>query len=344
MTKGKVDISQNKPSIACAMESIFHDYSSLPVGSCAMELDQGDDSVSWFDYQIVEPHPLQDDYPSDSDLPHGVSAVTANEQSSKESYSNEPVGAFPNRAERLGKKNQRCAAVTSSNPPKSTLVNSSSVKLAISRKDGDENGNLPDSVPCEAVGKVAVGGEKTVELVYAASSVCSGNSVERSPDDPKRTLGRKCSKTGDSERPSKVEVFVSVYDATNLIALTVRQTDKASMLDESIEYLKTLQHQVQILSMGSGMFMPPMMLPAGMKHPQGVPMPPFSRPIAVGMSMGMGFGMSMLDMSLGLMLMPPIQGVHYPCSAGFHGMAGSTIKKNKERDNEEENSNSLLIY
>ncbi|GAB2288452.1 hypothetical protein Dimus_022784 [Dionaea muscipula] len=82
MTKGKVDISQNKPSIACAMESIFHDYSSLPVGSCAMELDQGDDSVSWFDYQIVEPHPLQDDYPSDSDLPHGVSAVTANEQSS----------------------------------------------------------------------------------------------------------------------------------------------------------------------------------------------------------------------------------------------------------------------
>uniref|UniRef100_A0A0E0DLQ1 BHLH domain-containing protein n=1 Tax=Oryza meridionalis TaxID=40149 RepID=A0A0E0DLQ1_9ORYZ len=38
--------------------------------------------------------------------------------------------------------------------------------------------------------------------------------------------------------------------------------DKASMLEEAIEYLKTLQLQVQMMSMGTGMFVPPMMLPA----------------------------------------------------------------------------------
>jgi phytochrome-interacting factor 3 len=33
--------------------------------------------------------------------------------------------------------------------------------------------------------------------------------------------------------------------------------DKASMLEEAIEYLKTLQLQVQMMSMGTGMFVPP---------------------------------------------------------------------------------------
>jgi phytochrome-interacting factor 4 len=39
------------------------------------------------------------------------------------------------------------------------------------------------------------------------------------------------------------------------------QTDKASMLDEAIEYLKTLQMQVQMMWMGGGMAAPPVMFP-----------------------------------------------------------------------------------
>ncbi|KAM0863146.1 hypothetical protein ACQ4PT_044771 [Festuca glaucescens] len=39
------------------------------------------------------------------------------------------------------------------------------------------------------------------------------------------------------------------------------KTDKASMLDEAIEYLKTLQMQVQMMWMGSGMAAPPVMFP-----------------------------------------------------------------------------------
>lgn len=57
------------------------------------------------------------------------------------------------------------------------------------------------------------------------------------------------------------------------------KSDKASMLDEAIEYLKSLQMQVQMMSMGCGMV--PMMFPGVQQF-----MPP------MGMGMGMGMGMN----------------------------------------------------
>ncbi|PNY14934.1 transcription factor PIF1-like protein, partial [Trifolium pratense] len=56
--------------------------------------------------------------------------------------------------------------------------------------------------------------------------------------------------------------------------------DKASMLDEAIEYLKSLQLQVQMMSMGCGMV--PMMFPGIQQF-----MP------TMGMGVGMGLGMEM---------------------------------------------------
>ncbi|CAL1361582.1 unnamed protein product [Linum trigynum] len=58
------------------------------------------------------------------------------------------------------------------------------------------------------------------------------------------------------------------------------KSDKASMLDEAIEYLKSLQLQVQMMSMGCSMV--PMMFPGVQQY-----MPP------MGMGMGMGMGMEM---------------------------------------------------
>ncbi|XP_073140052.1 transcription factor PIF1-like [Henckelia pumila] len=58
------------------------------------------------------------------------------------------------------------------------------------------------------------------------------------------------------------------------------KSDKASMLDEAIEYLKSLQLQVQMMSMGCGMV--PMMYPGMQQY-----MP------VMGMGMGMGMGMDM---------------------------------------------------
>nr|AKN09656.1 basic helix-loop-helix transcription factor [Salvia miltiorrhiza] len=71
------------------------------------------------------------------------------------------------------------------------------------------------------------------------------------------------------------------------------KSDKASMLDEAIEYLKSLQLQVQMMSMGCGMV--PMMYPAGMQ--QYMP--------AMGLGMGMGMGMDM-GMSRPVVHYPPM--------------------------------------
>ncbi|KAK3030393.1 hypothetical protein RJ639_038921 [Escallonia herrerae] len=112
------------------------------------------------------------------------------------------------------------------------------------------------------------------------------------------------------------------------------KVDKASMLDEAIEYLKTLQLQVQIMSMGAGLYMPPMMLPAGMQHMHPAHLPHFS-PMGIGMGMGMGFGMGMVDMnavSCGcpMIQVPPMQGAPFLAQpntgpTGFQGLNGSNL-------------------
>ncbi|EEF47808.1 DNA binding protein, putative [Ricinus communis] len=67
------------------------------------------------------------------------------------------------------------------------------------------------------------------------------------------------------------------------------KTDKASMLDEVIEYLKQLQAQVQAMSVRN---MPQMMMPLGMQ--QQLQMSLLAR---MGMGVSLGMGMGMLDMS-----------------------------------------------
>ncbi|XWS47971.1 hypothetical protein CRYUN_Cryun13aG0031400 [Craigia yunnanensis] len=67
------------------------------------------------------------------------------------------------------------------------------------------------------------------------------------------------------------------------------KTDKASMLDEVIEYLIQLQAQVQMMSMRS---MPQMMMPLGMQ--QHLQMSLLAR---MGMGVGLGMDMGMLDIN-----------------------------------------------
>ncbi|KAG8488832.1 hypothetical protein CXB51_016887 [Gossypium anomalum] len=70
------------------------------------------------------------------------------------------------------------------------------------------------------------------------------------------------------------------------------KVDKASMLDEAIEYLKTLQLQVQMMSIGNGVYMPPMMfpLPSAMQHINAQHLGGYS-PMALGMGMRMQMGL-----------------------------------------------------
>ncbi|KAJ7547665.1 hypothetical protein O6H91_08G097300 [Diphasiastrum complanatum] len=77
------------------------------------------------------------------------------------------------------------------------------------------------------------------------------------------------------------------------------KTDKASMLDEAIEYLKTLQLQLQLMSMRSGLSVPSAIMSSGMQMqslhelPQMHPLPR----MAMGMCMGLGAGMGTGDMT-----------------------------------------------
>lgn len=88
-----------------------------------------------------------------------------------------------------------------------------------------------------------------------------------------------------------------------------------------------------MMSMGAGLYMPPMMLHPGMRHMH-VPISPFP-PIGVGMQMGlgMGYGIGMPDISGGLsrfpmIQVPQLQGTHLsvPPMSGptaLHGIARS---------------------
>ncbi|KAF3437583.1 hypothetical protein FNV43_RR20339 [Rhamnella rubrinervis] len=71
------------------------------------------------------------------------------------------------------------------------------------------------------------------------------------------------------------------------------KTDKASMLDEVIEYLKLLQAQIQMMSSVRNT-MPQMIMPLGMQHH--LQMSLLAR-MASSMGVGLGMGMGMLDMT-----------------------------------------------
>ncbi|KAK9277039.1 hypothetical protein L1049_006578 [Liquidambar formosana] len=98
----------------------------------------------------------------------------------------------------------------------------------------------------------------------------------------------------------------------------VSESDKASMLDEAIEYLKTLKLQVQMMSMSGGaLCQAPYMPPTGIHSIQIPHFSPFV-PIRPGLGMGMGFGMGMVNMYCPTgfpMISVPSASLHLPQSA-----------------------------
>ncbi|XP_021837795.1 transcription factor SPATULA isoform X2 [Spinacia oleracea] len=82
----------------------------------------------------------------------------------------------------------------------------------------------------------------------------------------KRSRAAEVHNLSEKRRRSKINEKMKALQ--NLIPNS-NKTDKASMLDEAIEYLKQLQLQVQMLSMRSGLNLHPMSLPEGQEilHP-----------------------------------------------------------------------------
>ncbi|XP_015570502.2 transcription factor PIF3 isoform X2 [Ricinus communis] len=242
--------------------------------------------------------------------------------------------------------------------------------LLAKQPEAMENDCKNDKNHCQFAASATKGladGEKTAEPIVASSSVCSGNSMERVSDEPMQNLKRKHRETEESEGPSEDVEEESVggkkaaparggtgskrsraAEVHNLserrrrdrinekmralqeLIPNCNKVDKASMLDEAIEYLKTLQLQVQIMSMGAGLYMPSMMLPPGVPHMHVAHMSQFSP-----MGVGMGFGMGMPDMIGGssgcsMIQVPPMHGAHFPSPpmsgpSALHGMGGSNL-------------------
>ncbi|KAJ6804303.1 transcription factor PIF3-like [Iris pallida] len=214
--------------------------------------------------------------------------------------------------------------------------------------------------------------EKGPEAVVA-SSVCSGSSAGPASNNPKHGQKRKNQEGEESgyqsedldddsvgvKKPSTIRAGMSMKrsraaEVHNLserrrrdrinekmralqeLIPNCNKVDKASMLDEAIEYLKTLQLQVQMMSMGSGLCMSPMLIPPGLQHIHTPPMvhfPPMTVGMGMGMGYGMGMGMGMIDMNgspgCPLIPVPPMHTPQFPCAAvsgaaGLHGMPGST--------------------
>ncbi|OEL29252.1 Transcription factor APG, partial [Dichanthelium oligosanthes] len=206
--------------------------------------------------------------------------------------------------------------------------------------------NLQQEMPRDRLGNMTlqkkVETRKAPEAAVATSSVCSGNGAGIGNDEPWRQHKRKsqaeCSASQDddledesagmrrsgsrgtkrsrtaevhnlSERRRRDRINEKMRALQELIP-NCNKIDKASMLDEAIEYLKTLQLQVQMMSMGSGLCIPPMLLPPTLQHLQ---MPPIAHFPHLGM--GLGYGMGVFDMnSTAAVPFPPMPGAHFPCS------------------------------
>ncbi|KAM3731277.1 hypothetical protein ACB098_12G150700 [Castanea mollissima] len=124
-----------------------------------------------------------------------------------------------------------------------------------------------------------------------AADECHSEDVEfESADAKKRVRGSTSTKRSRaaevhnlSERRRRDRINEKMKALQELIP-RCNKSDKASMLDEAIEYLKSLQLQVQMMSMGYGIV--PMMFPGVQQY-----MPTMG--MGIGMGMGMGMGMEM---------------------------------------------------
>ncbi|KAL7126776.1 hypothetical protein ABFS83_14G209300 [Erythranthe nasuta] len=155
-------------------------------------------------------------------------------------------------------------------------------------READENECQSEDIEFEAAG-----GE-------AKKQVCGSASTKRSRAAQVHNL---------SERRRRDRINEKMKALQELIP-RCNKSDKASMLDEAIEYLKSLQVQVQMMSMGCGMV--PMMYPGMQQY-----MPTMG--MGMGMGMGMEMGMNRPPMvQYPSMPMPnprfPMPGFHQPCN------------------------------
>ncbi|KAF8110093.1 hypothetical protein N665_0088s0104 [Sinapis alba] len=233
--------------------------------------------------------------------PAALAKTNNNSPGSKEKSPQSPPNMFQTRV--LGAKevlNESAASAVPKDNQKTCLVSDDS-----NRKDQESE----KAVVCSSVGSgnSLDGPSESPSLSLKRKHLdvqdieCHSEDVEGESGDgrkeaaPSRTgMGSKRSRSAEvhnlSERRRRDRINEKMRALQELIP-NCNKVDKASMLDEAIEYLKSLQLQVQYMSMASGYYMPPLMFPPGMGH--------HYQAAAMAMGMGMPYAMGLPDMSRG---------------------------------------------
>ncbi|XP_020213332.1 transcription factor PIF1 [Cajanus cajan] len=187
----------------------------------------------------------------------------------------------------------------------STVVDSCDTAAAASRVSSAAEGAggvaAPSTMMCDVTMTTSGGSSSSGEPVQVAAAEerkrkgreaaaeeweCQSEDVDFESEAKKQARGSTSTKRSRaaevhnlSERRRRDRINEKMKALQELIP-RCNKSDKASMLDEAISYLKSLQLQVQMMSMGCGMV--PMMFPGIQQY-----MP------AIGMGVGMGMGMEM---------------------------------------------------
>ncbi|XP_062144720.1 transcription factor PHYTOCHROME INTERACTING FACTOR-LIKE 15-like isoform X2 [Alnus glutinosa] len=172
------------------------------------------------------------------------------------------------------------SATALQNQPQADLIPSvGEIKESLPEAFGHMNHKSSDQQANTEAGKVP-NINKFAEPAVASSSVRSLGasndptySFRRTYEDTESSEYRSEDFTRNGEEPQGLikQAFVrggtsAKRSRTAQVHNLSERVDKASMLDEAIEYLKTLQLQLLIMSMGSGLCIPPMMLPTTMQN------------------------------------------------------------------------------
>ncbi|EOA27188.1 hypothetical protein CARUB_v10023299mg [Capsella rubella] len=170
--------------------------------------------------------------------------------------------------------------VTTSPPDEQSVAVGRSTELYFASSSMFSRGTSIDQSFCSL--KRNLGDTEEEESTY----LISNNSDDESDDDEKTQVHVRTRKPAAkrkrstevhklSERKRRDEFNKKMRALQDLLPSCVKD-DKASLLDEAIKYMRTLQLQVQMMSVGNGLIRPPTMLPVG--H--------YSHPMGLGMHMG----------------------------------------------------------
>ncbi|KAF8042964.1 hypothetical protein BT93_A1330 [Corymbia citriodora subsp. variegata] len=194
------------------------------------------------------------------------------------------------------------------------------------RKSNDQYRDPSSTIAATAMDKTMPGEQRPCDPTpVASSSVCSreasnylagplkrkhedsesiypGEDEDDEPEEVKRKAPtrRRTTIHNLSERRRRDRINKKMRALQKLLP-NCDKVDKASVLDEVIEHLKTLQRQLQMMSTRSPLFMPPMMLPTGVHNMHVPQMSQF--PLGMGMRAGAGADCSTFQLPI-----PPISG------------------------------------